>query len=65
MICFFTQSHFLDSLRHGIRTEGIIIDVLDLAYGNTSNFNLRCDLFSDISSDEISQMSREVDKAEK
>ena len=61
----FLQSHFLDSLRHGIRTDGILADVLDLADENISNFDLRCDLFSEISSDEITQMSREDDKPKK
>ena len=54
---FITQSHYLDSRKHAISTDGILGDVLDLADENKPNVDLKCDLFSDISSDEITQMS--------
>ena len=54
---FITQSHYLESLKHAISTDGILGDVLDLADEIKPNVDLRCDLFSDISSDEITQMS--------
>ena len=51
-----------DTLKHAISTDGILGDVLDIADENKPNVDLRCDLFSDISSDEITQMSWEGDK---
>ena len=50
---FITQSNYLESLKHAISTDEIIGDVLDLADENKPNVDLRCNLFSDISSDEI------------
>ena len=50
---FITQSHYLDSLKHAINTDGILGDVLDLADENRPNVDLRCNLFSDISSNDI------------
>ena len=38
---FITQSHYLDSLKHAISTDGILCDVLDLADENKTNVDLR------------------------
>ena len=55
---FITQSHYLESLKHAISTDGILGDVLDLAEENIPNVDLRCDLFSYISSDISSHVLR-------
>ena len=44
---FIAQSHYLESLKHVISTDGILGDVLDLADKNKTIVDLRCDLFSD------------------
>ena len=54
---FITQSHYLDSFEHAISTDEILDDVLGLADKNKTNVDLRFDLFSGNTSDEITQIS--------
>ena len=59
-ICLYiSQSHFLDSPKHKVSTEeNMYSDVFNLV----DNFDLKCDLISDISSDLRTQMSIKVEK---
>ena len=62
---FITQSHFMDSPKQEITTDGVLSDALDLDNEKKPTFSLRCDLFSDISSDEMTQITQAVEKVEK
>ena len=63
MVCLL-QSHFLDSPKHAFSTYRIISDVLYLDDENKPNFDMSCDLFSDIYYDEITRISSDVDESE-
>ena len=64
---FLTQSKFRDE-SESVNTDNVLIDVLDLEKENPNmmpNFNLKSDVFSDISDEEIVNASRDVENIER
>ena len=61
------QSKFRDE-SESVNTDNVLIDVLDLEKENPNmmpNFNLKSDVFSDISDEEIVNASRDVENIER
>ena len=64
---FLTQSKFRDE-SESVNTDNVLSDVLDIEKENPNmmpNFNLKSDLFSDISDEEIVNASQDVENIER